>query len=103
MISSVKTGVAVAEPPLAPRPVERDAVEAFAPALPDEKPARPVETAPQSDLRLVIERGESNAFYVYRLVDRVTGKVVVELPRDQVADLATTPSYEAGTVVRTTA
>lgn len=103
MISSVKTGLAVAEPLLAPRPVEREAAEAFAPAPPDEKPARPVETAPQSDLRLVIERGESNAFYVYRLVDRLTGKVVVELPRDQVADLVTSPTYQAGTVVSTTA
>jgi flagellar protein FlaG len=51
----------------------------------------------------VIERDKDNAFYVYRLVDRSTGKVVVELPRDQVSDLATSPSYEAGAVVSTKA
>jgi len=59
--------------------------------------------APQSDLRLVIERGSDNAYYVYRLIDRTTGKVVVELPRDRVGELATTPSYTAGSVVSTRA
>jgi len=70
------------------------------------KPAQaraPAPDAEDSDLRLVIERDSHNAYYVYRLIDRVTGRVLVELPRDRVADLANQPSYSAGDVVITKA
>jgi hypothetical protein len=56
-----------------------------------------------SDLRLLIERDGQGEYYVYKLVDRVTGKVVAERPRDQVAHLADGPEYRAGTVINTRA
>jgi hypothetical protein len=65
------------------------------------RPPRPPE--PDADLRLVIERDADGADYMYRLVDRKTGKVVSELPRNEVNDLANAPSYAAGALVSTKA
>ena len=105
MISTLKTGPVPTDAALSQKPEPTRDPEA-APAQPTRAaaPAKaPPAAPPNSDLRLVIERDKDNAFYVYRLVDRSTGKVVVELPRDQVSDLATDPAYEAGAVVSTKA
>jgi hypothetical protein len=59
--------------------------------------------APGADLRLVIERDAEGAYLVYKLIDRTTGAVVAELPRDEVASLAQAEAYTAGSVVRTKA
>ena len=101
MISTLKTGLAPADGALnqKPEPPREPEAEPAQPVAEKAPPAAP----PKSDLRLVIERDKDNAYYVYRLVDRSTGKVVVELPRDQVTDLATSPSYAAGAVVSTKA
>jgi hypothetical protein len=99
MINTVKAGTSVPDGALNQRSPRRD-------SQPQPKPqsARAAAAAaPDSDLRLVIERDALGGDYVYRLVDRTTGKVVTELPRDQVSELATTPSYAAGTVVSTKA
>jgi hypothetical protein len=63
----------------------------------------PTPPQPDADFRLVIERDIEGADYIYRLVDRKTGKVVAELPRDKVNDLAQAPSYTAGSLVSTKA
>jgi flagellar protein FlaG len=98
MIKPVDTGVSLPDAAL-PQRSEEPRRQAPKPA----QAAAPAPEAPDSDLRLVIERGSDNAYYVYRLIDRTTGKVVVELPRDRVADLANEPSYSAGDVVTTKA
>lgn len=101
MINAVKAGVVVPDAAVKQRPAEQEPpVGPQQGATPAAEPKAP---EPASDLRLVIERDSSNAYYVYRLIDRTTGKVVVELPRDQVSELGSTPSYEAGTVVSTKA
>ena len=92
-------------------------VAAFA-ATPDptfgQKPA-PQRTAPAAsvavpasgpdpaDMRLVIEEDKASGSYVYKTVNRVTGEVIQQLPRDQVLKLRDQADYVAGGVVRTKA
>ena len=100
MINSVKAGTAVPDGALNQRSPRREERK------PDAKPATAraaAAAAPDSDLRLVIEPDPVGGDYVYRLIDRATGAVVTELPRDQVSELATTPTYAAGDVVSTKA
>lgn len=52
--------------------------------------------------RLVIEEGPSGSF-IYKTMDRVTGEVVKQLPREQVVDLMQTGEYSSGSVINTTA
>jgi flagellar protein FlaG len=101
MINSLKAGVVAPEVSNTQRTSEPEPQSAR--AAPKPAPAPPPAAPPGSDLRLVIERDSDNAFYVYRLVDRTTGKVVVELPRDQVAEMGGQASYSAGSVARATA
>jgi flagellar protein FlaG len=93
-------------------------VAAFA-ATPDptfgQKPAQPPRspqetTADQAargqdpaDMRLVIEEDKASGSYVYKTVNRVTGEVVQQLPREQVLQLREQVDYVAGNVVRTKA
>jgi flagellar protein FlaG len=89
-------------------------VAAFA-ATPDptfgQKPAPPaaVDTASSAkraalsqdpvDMRLVIEEDKASNSYVYKTVNRLTGEVIQQLPRDQVLKLREQLDYEAGDVV----
>ena len=52
--------------------------------------------------RLVIEEGPSGSF-IYKTMDRVTGEVVKQLPREQVVGLMQTAEYSSGSVINTTA
>jgi flagellar protein FlaG len=52
--------------------------------------------------RLVIEEGPSGSF-IYKTLDRMTGEVVRQLPREQVVDLMSTAEYSAGSVINTEA
>ncbi|HEX3364944.1 flagellar protein FlaG [Phenylobacterium sp.] len=73
-----------------------------APQRPDT--GTPAQRAAQSqdpaDLRLVIEEDKATNSYVYKTVNRVTGQVVQQLPREQVLQLREALDYEAGDVVR---
>ncbi len=53
--------------------------------------------------RLVIEEGPVAGSYVYKTLDRVTGEVVRQLPRDQVVDLMRVGNYASGSVIDTRA
>ena len=52
----------------------------------------------QADLRLVIE--EQAGSYVYKTVDRRTGDIVAQYPREEVLKMREEESYAAGTVIR---
>lgn len=54
-----------------------------------------------ADLRLVIEQDQASGGYVYKTVNRLTGEVVLSLPRDDVLRLREDSHYAAGSVVRT--
>lgn len=53
--------------------------------------------------RLVIEEGPSAGSFIYKTMDRVTGEVVRQLPREQVVDLMRDQSYHSGLVIDTKA
>ncbi|THD82682.1 MAG: hypothetical protein E7812_00980 [Phenylobacterium sp.] len=54
-----------------------------------------------ADLRLVIEPDPGvGGGYVYKTIDRRTGAVVLELPREQVVQLPEANGYTAGSVVK---
>lgn len=50
--------------------------------------------------RLTIEAIGNNR-YVYKVLDRVTGEVIRQLPREDVQKLAVDPTYRGGKVVDT--
>lgn len=52
--------------------------------------------------RLVIEEGPSGSF-IYKTMDRVTGEVVKQLPREQIVGLMQTGDYSSGSVINTIA
>lgn len=72
------------------------------PAAPEPKPAPEPPAAPEPDLRLVIEEGQAGVF-VYKTIDRRTGEVVLQLPREEVLRLRDAEAYEAGAVIATQA
>ena len=53
--------------------------------------------------RLVIEEGPQAGSFIYKTLDRVTGEVVKQLPREQVVRLMGTTEYSSGTVIDTKA
>jgi flagellar protein FlaG len=65
--------------------------------------AAPAPSQDQADMRLVIEEDKASGLYVYKTVNRLTGEVVQQLPREQVLQLKDQIDYEAGSVVRTKA
>jgi|SRR5580658_3767156 flagellar protein FlaG len=53
----------------------------------------------QADLRLVIEEDKAAGSYVYKTVDPVTGKVVSQLPREQLLKMREASDYQPGSIV----
>jgi len=72
-------------------PIQRPDIGAPARAAPSQDPA---------DLRLVIEEDKASGSYVYKTVNRLTGEVIQQLPRDQVLKMRDQVDYEVGQVVR---
>ena len=56
-----------------------------------------------SRYRLVIEEGSREGSFIYKTLDRLTGEVVRQLPREQVVDMKSQDDYAAGTVIDTSA
>ncbi len=56
-----------------------------------------------ADLRLIIEEDKTSGSYVYKTVNRVTGEVVSQLPREDVLKLRDQADYVAGAMLRTKA
>jgi len=55
------------------------------------------------DTRLVIEMDQASGSFIYKTIDRRTGEVVLQLPRDQLLKMRDGAEYEAGAVIRTEA
>lgn len=61
------------------------------------KPTR--DPAPQrADLRLIIEEDEATGTIIYKTLDRRTGEIVQQLPREEVLRLKDEPGYSAGDI-----
>ena len=52
--------------------------------------------------RLVIEQGSRRGSFVYKTVDRETGKVVRQLPSEEVLEMRQRDDYGVGAVINTT-
>lgn len=60
-------------------------------------PRPPKQAAQQNaDLRLIIEEDEATGTIVYKTLDRRTGEVVRQLPREEVLRLKDEPGYAPG-------
>ena len=86
----------------------------IAPALPIQDPGafaasppvgpnatnQPPETPRQNaDLRLIIEEDQASGTFVYKTLDRRTGEIVKQFPREQVMRLKDTVGYAPGDVI----
>lgn len=70
--------------------------------MPPAKGQSALEGNDNASQRLVIEAVGQNRF-VYKVMDRVTGEVIRQLPREEVQKLITDPAYRQGGVVSTSA
>lgn len=55
----------------------------------------------ESSQRLVISEGAQTGVYVYTILDRTTGQVLVQIPREEVVRISSRPGYAAGQVINT--
>jgi len=98
-ISSALAPVApskAAEASLEVKPVNASAAAPTA----DEAPQTPNSLADAGRYRLTIEAVGRHRF-VYKVLDRVTGEVIRQLPREEVEKLISDPTYRGGQVVDT--
>jgi flagellar protein FlaG len=52
------------------------------------------------DLRLVIDIDEASGSYVYKTVNRLTGEVVAQVPREDLLRMRDRANYQAGQLIR---
>lgn len=68
----------------------------------DHSQSRVVQQAEQAArYRLVIEEGPDGGSFVYKTLDRVTGEVIRQLPREDVVQLSRSSDYAKGAVIDT--
>ncbi len=60
---------------------------------------QPQTSAADQPLRLVVEPTNGGEDYTYKLFDRATGELLMELPREQAAKMSQSPDYAAGQVI----
>ena len=65
------------------------------------EPARepPKAAADQPDIRLIIEEDANSGAFVYKTLDRRTGQVIQQFPREEILRLQQEDEYVAGSVV----
>ncbi|MDB5453672.1 MAG: flaG [Caulobacteraceae bacterium] len=87
-------------------PLTEPAVETVRPVTNEVTPARKSSLSNPSDqnqYRLVIEEDQASGAFVYKTLDRDTGEVVLQYPREEVLRLKEHADYQAGAIIRTTA
>jgi len=75
---------------------------AYAQPVPSREPVQaqtPPPAQDQPDVRLVIEEDEATGAFVYKTMDRRTGEVIQQFPREQLLHLKETQEYAAGAIV----
>ena len=53
--------------------------------------------------RLTIQESAEAGVFVYTILDRASGRVLAQIPREEVVQLAARPDYTAGQVINTKA
>jgi len=61
------------------------------------------QAATLANARLVIEQDGENGAYIYKTLDRITGEVLRQFPREDVLKMLTQARYSAGDVIKTRA
>jgi len=87
-------------------PLTEPAVETARPVVTEVTPKKQTSLTDypdQSQYRLVIEEDEASGAFVYKTLDRQTGKVINQFPREEVLKLKEHANYKAGAIIRTTA
>ncbi len=87
-----------------PEPVAAPLFQNMGIAQPVQPVAESVAPAPKgqnADLRLVIEEDEASGAFVYKTLDRRTGEIVQQLPRESVLKAMSSEDYNPGLVVDT--
>lgn len=74
-----------------PKPIDREPKKARTIGKPDSDAGQ----------RLVIREGTEDGFFIYTILDRASGQVMAQIPREEAAAMAARPDYEAGQVVDT--
>jgi flagellar protein FlaG len=87
-ISGVTPDVTPAQPALATTPATTGGSQA---------PSTQLDA--QADLRLVIEEDKASGSYVYKTVNPITGKVVSQMPREQLLKMREASDYTPGSIV----
>jgi hypothetical protein len=73
------------------------------------KPSSPPQAAPfptatpELSQRLLIQESEELGVFIYTVIDRSTGQVVTQIPRESLSEIARQSDYSAGQVIITTA
>jgi flagellar protein FlaG len=89
-MSNVNNAASVGDPTLNVPPV-------VAQAAPVEPPVADIENA--ANFRLVIEEDAVSGSYIYKTLDRRTGEVIQQFPREDVLKLKDAQDYNAGSLV----
>ncbi len=83
-------------------------IVAVSPANPSQQPhdsdlseGKDRESPPEYALRLTMDKDPDTGDWVYKAIDRYTGKVVRQLPRQELLDMKRTGKYQAGSVIKT--
>lgn len=85
-------------------PPDLEAVQATKSALSGREPAAAREpSSEQADLRLVIEESGQAGLFIYKTINRRTGEVILQLPREDILRLGDAEAYKAGAVIATKA
>ncbi len=85
-----------ASPSPSAKPVEKDPSKATA-----SPPSSNAENQTAENERLVIREGALAGVFIYTILDRASGRVMVQIPREEVMHIANRPDYSAGQVVDT--
>lgn len=76
----------------------------MAPITPVSPAVQPASAAPQPveypDVRLIIEESDHPGSYIYKTLDRRTGEILQQFPREELLKLREEEAYEAGTVIK---
>ena len=81
------------------------AAQALRPPKPAERERKPAKMigkpAADADQRLVIREGTEDGLFIYTILDRTSGQVMMQIPREDLEKFAARPDYEAGQVIDT--
>ncbi len=96
---------------LRPQPAIPAEVQAASPANPSQNPhdsdlaegKDQDQTPPEYALRLTMDKDPDTGDWVYKAINRYTGEVVRQLPRQDLLEMKRNGSYHAGSIIKTEA